>query len=76
MRRILKEQGIQAGNPDRSVINFIRTSLIFADMSIEELKPRHMRGYGHLSAEAAEELNKIAAELQGLVAQIKTKLPE
>ena len=76
MRRILQEQDIKIGLPEISVINFIRTSLIFADMSIEELKPRHMRGYGHLSAEATEELNKIAAELQGLLAQIKAELPE
>ena len=76
MRRILNELGIQISDPDRSVINHIRTSLIFADMSIEELKPRYMRGYGQLSAEATEELNKIAAELQGLLAQVKAILPE
>jgi len=76
MRRILQEQGIPIGNPERSVINFIRTSLIFADMSIEELRPQHMRGYGHLSVEATAELNKIALELQGLLAQIKAELPE
>jgi hypothetical protein len=76
MRQILQEQGIQIGLPEKSVINFIRTSLIFADMSIEELRPQHMRGYGHLSVEATEELNKIAAALKGLVAQIKAELPE
>lgn len=76
MRRVLNELGIQIADPDKSVINHIRTSLIFADMSIEELKPQYMRGYGQLSAEATEELNKIAAELQGLLTQIKAILPE
>lgn len=76
MRRILKEQGIQIGNSERSVINFIRTSLIFADMAIEELRPKYMRGYGKLSDAAADELNAIATELQEQLKQIKTNLPE
>jgi len=76
MHRILEENGILIGKPDRSVLNNINTSVIFADMAIEELRPKYMRGYGKLSNTAEDELNSIATELQGLLKQIKDNLPE
>ncbi|MBN1366026.1 MAG: hypothetical protein JW976_14560 [Syntrophaceae bacterium] len=76
MIRILKEQRISPAKPERSLSNSIRTSLIFADISIEELSPKYMRGYGKLSDEASDELNAIVKELRELVNRIKASLPE
>lgn len=76
MLRILREQGIDAGKADKSVLNNINTSVIFADMAIEELRPKYIKGYGKLSDAAVNELNAIAGELQGLLKQIKANLPE
>ncbi len=76
MCRILQEQGIDTGKPERSVLNLVNTSIIFADMSAEELRPKYMRGYGKLSDEATDTLNAIASELQELLKKMKAGLPE
>jgi hypothetical protein len=76
MCRILGEKGIPVGKPDRSVLNQINVTVMFADMAIEELRPQYMKGYGKLSDAAAVELNTIATELKGLLKQIKATLPE
>jgi hypothetical protein len=76
MCRILEEKGIPVGKPDRSVLNQINVSLMFADIAIEELGPHHMKGYGKLSDIATEDLNAIVTELKGLLKQIKAYLPK
>jgi hypothetical protein len=76
MCRILKEQDIDVGKPERSVLRRISTSIIFADMSIEELRPKYMRGYGKLSDEATDTMNAIATELQEFLNKMKASLPE
>jgi|SRR5208283_3173384 hypothetical protein len=76
MSRILKKQGILPSKPDRSVLNSIRTTLIFVDIALEELRPKYMKGYGKLSNEAGNELDALATELQTLVRKIKSSIPE
>lgn len=76
MFRILKDRGIDIGEPVQSVLRHLRTSIEFADMAIEELRPKYIRGYGALSDAAKDDLNAIASELQDLLKQIKTKPPE
>lgn len=76
MLRILKELGIDIGKPDQSVLKYLSTSIEFADMAIEELRPKYIRGYGALSDAAKDDLNAIADELQGLLKQIKTNPPK
>ena len=66
----LENKGIRMGQPRKSVHELIRTSVTFADITIEELRPRYMRGYGKLSAEAAQELEEIVLEMQKSLNQL------
>ena len=76
MKRILEARGIVPPQPDRSVLNSIRTTLIFADMSIEELSPKCMRGFGSLSDETNHELDAIVGELRTLLKNLRAGLPD
>jgi len=76
MKRILEEYGISPPKPDRSVLNAISTTLIFADMSIEELSPKYMRGFGVVSDAASDELKTIVKELRTLLKNIRAGLPD
>lgn len=68
--RILDEQSIPRQVPFISASHAIHAALGSIDIALEELKPRHMRGYGELSEATANELNGIAEGLRGLVAQL------
>ncbi len=68
--RTLDGQYIERRPADIPVSRLLHANLTFIDIAAEELKPEHMRGYGELPRTAAEELNGIAAELQGLVRQL------
>lgn len=76
MCRILEGKNIHADKPQRSVLNQIKVTLIFADMAIEELLPKHMKGYGQLSEAAENELNAMVAQLKDLIREISDKLPK
>lgn len=74
MCRILEEKGIPIDVPSFETIHSIHTSLIFMDISAEEIRPKYMRGYGELTREAADELDAVATELQGLLKQMQAVL--
>jgi len=70
LKRVLEGQGIPLPHPFISASHAARVSLQFVDVSVEELKPRYMRGYGEVPPQAAIELNGIVGELQGLVSKL------
>lgn len=74
--RVLDGQGIPRGEPSIPASRTIRFTLVSIDISVEELKPKYMKGYGDLSPAAATELNGIVGELQGLVARLDRYLAE
>jgi GTP-binding protein EngB required for normal cell division len=47
----------------------LRSALIFIDIAIEELGPKHLNGYGNIDAETA-------AQIEALQAQMRTRLGE
>jgi ElaB/YqjD/DUF883 family membrane-anchored ribosome-binding protein len=55
-----------------SAVHSLRTTLSCIEIAVEELKPRYMRGYGELPAEAQEALNRIVAELNELLQQFNS----
>jgi len=67
MLRFLDRQGIRRDSPQTSGVWAVRTSLLFANSSVEELRPRYMRGYGELSGEAGQTMDDLATELQTLL---------
>jgi GTP-binding protein EngB required for normal cell division len=67
MRRFMENHGIDLPRPHVSSVWSARTTLNFAEIAIEELKPRYMRGYGGLPEEAAHELNLLVTQLADLL---------
>ncbi len=66
---VLEGQGIPRRQGMTRASLAISTTLISMDISAEEVKPRHMKGYGDVSDSTAAELNGIAGELQALFVQ-------
>ncbi|HVO68356.1 MAG TPA: hypothetical protein VMT12_17910, partial [Syntrophales bacterium] len=54
-------------HPGISAVDAIRTAIHFADIAMEEKRPKYMRGYGELTDVAATELNEIVSEMQELL---------
>jgi hypothetical protein len=63
----LGRESIRRETPGASASHSILTRLEFIDNAIEELKPRHMRGYGAISADVAERLNGTVDEFRSAV---------
>jgi GTP-binding protein EngB required for normal cell division len=68
--RVLDGQRIPKNKPSIPARRAIYATLAFVDVAVEELKPRHMRGYGELPQDVAVELNGIVGELDGLVSRL------
>ncbi|MGO9211095.1 MAG: hypothetical protein ACLPXM_14610 [Terriglobales bacterium] len=67
--RLVQRHGItyQPGIPARRAIHSI---LAVAQISAEELNPRHLRGYGKVPESAAAVLKPLVGELQDLIAAL------
>jgi GTP-binding protein EngB required for normal cell division len=76
MVRFLHNQDIAVNAPQISSIWASRTSLVQAEVAIDELDPRHLRGYGELSLQASQELKETAFELQNLFKQMSNYLSQ
>jgi predicted GTPase len=68
--RVLDGQSIERPAADIPVARSLHSTLTFIDITVEELRPEYMRGYGEVPSQAAVELNSIAGELQVLVRQL------
>jgi hypothetical protein len=65
--RTLAWQHLKPDPPEVPVTRLLTTDLAFADVAIEELKPKHLKGYGAVPADAADELNATIGELRSVV---------
>src|SRR5437667_10311539 len=55
----LERQGIPRPQPRISSTHAVRTNLEYAEMAVEELRPRHMKGYGAVPEAAAPQLERM-----------------
>jgi GTP-binding protein EngB required for normal cell division len=74
MLRVLRGLGIAPGETMISARHAIRTGVAYVEIALEELKPRHMRGYGEVPPDIAPELNGLVYELQALVDRLDRAL--
>jgi len=74
MRRVMEELNIPPAEPHSGAVWAAAINLMFCSISLNELTPERMRAYGPLSPEAADSLDGIRAELDGLVAKLRTYL--
>jgi len=70
MCRILESKGIKIKHRGIRAVEAVRTAIHFADMAMEEKRPKHMKGYGELTEEATRELNEVVSQMQKLLKQI------
>jgi GTP-binding protein EngB required for normal cell division len=71
MRRVMEELSIQPPEPHSGAVWAAAINLMYCSISLNELTPERMRAYGPLSAQAADRLDGIRAELDGLVAKLR-----
>lgn len=60
---VLDDHGVGSPAPSIPVSRFLHTILTFIKIAVEELRPRHMRGYGEISEKTEQELNDIVNKL-------------
>ena len=74
MRRLMEELNIPPSEPHSGAVWAAAINLMYCSISLNELTPERMRAYGPLAPEAADRLDGIRAELDGLVAKLRTYL--
>jgi GTP-binding protein EngB required for normal cell division len=74
MRRVMDELNIPPSEPQSGAVWAAAINLMFCSISLNELTPDRMQAYGPLSPEAAQKLDGIRAELDGLVAKLRSYL--
>jgi hypothetical protein len=74
MRRVMEELEIPPSEPHSGAVWAAAINLMFCSISLNELTPERMRAYGPLSSEAAQRLDGIRAELDGLIAKLRSFL--
>ena len=76
MRRILDGLKIPPKPPVSGALWAARNHLSFAGIAIAEIEPKHMLGYGKLSDEDQQTLDRIVAELNSVLNRLNTYLAQ
>lgn len=74
MRRVIEELNITPAEPRCGAIWAASISLMFSNISLADLTPEKMRGYGQLSDESLRIVDEIRAELGGLLEKLRAYL--
>jgi GTPase Era involved in 16S rRNA processing len=74
MRSVMEELNIPPPEPHSGAVWAAAINLMYCSISLNELTPERIRAYGPLSPEAADRLDAIRAELDGLVAKLRNYL--
>ena len=74
MGRVMEELQIPPSEPHSGAVWAAGINMMYSSISLNELTAERMRAYGPLSSEAADRLDGIRAELDGLVAKLRSYL--
>src|SRR5947208_4162860 len=74
MRRVMEELNIPPPEPHSGAVWAAAINLMYCSISLNDLTPGRMQAYGPLAPEAADRLDAIRAELDGLIAKLRTYL--
>jgi small GTP-binding protein len=74
MVRSLQHLDIDISSPTIGALKAFGTSVLFADIALEEIKPGYMCGYGFLSDEDSRELERMSCDLQRVLKQMSDYL--
>jgi GTP-binding protein EngB required for normal cell division len=76
MRQLIEEYDIPVEAPHCGALWAAQTSLLFADISVGELRPDKLLGYGSLSDEAARALETMSTQLHALLNRLQKYLAQ
>jgi hypothetical protein len=71
MRRVMEEFNIAPPEPHSGAVWAAAINLMYCSISLNELTPERMAAYGPLSIESGDKLDRVRAELDGLVAKLR-----
>jgi hypothetical protein len=71
MERILKSNDIHEDLPPIRATHAVNSGLLLASVAVEELRPKHLRGYGKVSDNDAQGIERLVDDLQGLVMEVR-----
>jgi GTP-binding protein EngB required for normal cell division len=74
LRSFMQVQQLRDDTEPVSALRSFRVAMSFAATSIEELRPRYLRGYGSVEADVADAVERLAADLLALVQRIENYL--
>jgi hypothetical protein len=74
--QLLADQGISLPEKRSSSVWAARTAVLTAKISVEELAPRTVRGYGPLADDDCRELEKMMSELLDLLNRMELNLSQ
>jgi hypothetical protein len=66
----LDRLGVEKPAPDSDAVFAARTTVSYAEMAIDDLRPESMTGYGDVPVPAATVLNAVVDELSGLLQRL------
>jgi len=70
MTRLLEKCDIEVPSPSTSAMGRVRTSLTSLDLTLEDIHPEKLRGYGKIDPAAARDLSWTLQETRGLVGRL------
>jgi len=73
---LIKRFEVEIPAPSTPASWILKTNLNFLDIAIEELYPKHLRGYGEMDPKSAGDLTWTLQEIQRLLAQLFAFLAE
>jgi hypothetical protein len=74
MVQILAHQGITIPEPKSSALWTFKMALFQAKTAVEELDPKHMRGYGDLSKDTAHGLKAMISQIMDVLESMNSNL--
>lgn len=67
MQRLVAAFGIAETPPEISGLETFVTALMFAGIAFEELRPKHLRGYGELDEDSSREIDRRVSDIRALI---------
>jgi hypothetical protein len=71
MERILKSNDIHEHLAPIKATHAVNSLFLLASVAVEELRPKHLRGYGKLSDNDAQRMERLVDDLQGLLTGVR-----
>jgi hypothetical protein len=71
MERILKSNDIHDKHAPIRATHAVNTGFLLASVAVEELRPKHLRGYGKVSDNDAQGIERLVDDLQELLMRVQ-----